>query len=69
VEFPTQDSLHLANVVEAYENMKRAEQERDDWRVEFLSRLRNARDAGVTVAQVSRATGVSSPNVFRMLRN
>lgn len=64
----TSESLHLMSVVEAYERMKDAEQERNAWRVEFLSRVEKARSAGVTVAQVSRSTGVTSPNLFRMLR-
>jgi hypothetical protein len=66
---PTDESLYLSSVVEAYQNMKQAEEDRAEWRVEFLSRIERARSAGVSVAQISRATGVTSPNVFRMLRN
>jgi len=60
-------NVMIDNVTQALERKRRLEAELADARNAWTDAVVAARDSGVTVAALSRATGVIAPNLFRLL--
>lgn len=58
----------LVAVVRAFVAKRQAEAALDDARDTWITTMIAARDAGVSVADISRATGVTSPNVSNTIK-
>jgi hypothetical protein len=61
------EDTSMERVMRAYAEKRRLEGELDSARKEWIAALVAARDAGNTVAEMSRRTGVIAPNLFRLL--
>lgn len=61
------EDTSMERVMQAYAEKRRLEGELDSARKEWIAALVAARDAGNTVAEMSRRTGVIAPNLFRLL--
>lgn len=58
----------LVAVVRAFVAKRKAEAELDDAREAWITAMIDARDEGVSIADISRATGVTSPNVSNTIK-
>lgn len=59
---------HIHDVVLAFIEKRKAEAVLADAREKWLDAMMAARDEGVSIADISRATGVTSPNVTNTIR-
>lgn len=54
-------------VMQALDHKRALEAQLADARKEWVSAVTTARDSGITVSAISRATGIVAPNIFRLL--
>jgi hypothetical protein len=63
----TQDADFMGDVMHTLEAKRNLEAQLSDARKAWVDAVIAARDSGITVSAISRATGVVAPNLFRLL--
>jgi len=60
---------YIQQIVTLHTHKRELEAELSRVRALWYESMLEARDAGVTVSDISRATGVVAPNIFRILKD
>lgn len=63
----TETTDPIANVIDALDHKRAVEAQLAEARKEWVDAVVAARDEGITVSAIARATGVMAPNLFRLL--
>lgn len=67
ITYDFSDNPHVVAVVSAFITKRRHEKELADSREAWAGAMIEARNAGVTIADMSRATGVASPSIINVI--
>jgi len=67
ITYDFSDNPHMLAVVRAFITKRRHEKELADSRETWADAMIEARNAGVTIADMSRATGVASPSIINVI--
>jgi lambda repressor-like predicted transcriptional regulator len=67
ITYDFSDNPHMLAVIRAFITKRRHEKELADSREVWADAMIEARNAGVTIADMSRATGVASPSIINVI--